>query len=84
MYLRVTPIKLSKQIVLVITLVRTEFVLPEALSFSVYDDALVASLSSQGLCVLQLHRLHLPLQRLNLYQLSLTKKRCQWLIQKLV
>ena len=84
---RVTPIRLSKHIVEVITIAHTEFVPPEALGFSMCDDAVVHSF----LCVHQLHHLQLLLhfcpglqpnlmQRLNLYQQPMAKKSCQWLI----
>ena len=43
---RVTPIETSKKVVEVITIAHTEFVPPEALGFSVYEDAVVPSLSS--------------------------------------
>jgi cell wall-associated NlpC family hydrolase len=43
---RVTPIETSKKVVEVITIAHTEFVPPDALGFSVYEDAVVPSLSS--------------------------------------
>ena len=43
---RVSPIESAKKIVEVITIAHTEFVPPEALGFSVYDDAVVPALSS--------------------------------------
>ena len=43
---RVSPIESAKKVVEVITIAHTEFVPPEALGFSVYDDAVVPALSS--------------------------------------
>ena len=43
---RVSPIESAKKVVEVITIAHTEFVPPEALGFSVYDDAFVPALSS--------------------------------------
>ena len=89
---RASPIESAKKVVEVIT-THTEFVPPEALGFSVYDDAVVPALSSSF--VLQLHpvQLHLhrhsglqlmSMQRLTLFLLPLMNKNCQRLIEKLV
>ena len=43
---RVSPIESAKKVGEVITIAHTEFVPPEALGFSVYDDAVVPALSS--------------------------------------
>ena len=50
---RVSAVESSKRVVEVITIAHTEFVPPEALGFSVYDDSIVPA--PLVLCVLQLH-----------------------------